>query len=59
MAGAQVLMATMQLQEISLHERRAMLTRRSFGYDQHDDHVWRWLNHALRLWSAAHPIRVR
>lgn len=37
----------MTLDEICIHERRGMWTRQQFGYDQHDDHLWRWLNYHL------------
>jgi hypothetical protein len=48
----------MTLDEICIHEHLEMKTRRQFGYKQHDDHVWRWLNHHLKLWGEAHPIRI-
>ena len=48
----------MHMEVICHHERRGMITRQLFGYDQHDDHVWRWLNHHLRVWGEAHPLRV-
>ena len=48
----------MSMEAICRHERLGMLTRRDFGYDQDDDHVWRWLNHHLRLWGEAHPFGV-
>lgn len=48
----------MTLEEIGRHERVAMWTRRSFGYDQYDDHIWCWLNHHLRIWGEHHPIKV-
>jgi hypothetical protein len=37
----------MTLQEICSHERRSMYARYLNGFDQHDDHVWRWLNYHL------------
>jgi hypothetical protein len=49
----------MTLEQICAHERSGMRTRYEFGYDQHDDHVWRWLNHHLSAWSRAHPVAVR
>jgi len=48
----------MTIQEICMHERLGMLTRHWCGYDKHDDHLWRWLNHELRLWSASRPFKV-
>ena len=48
----------MTLDEICRHEWHSMHTRRLKGYGQHDDHVWRWLNHHLRLWGEARPYRV-
>lgn len=48
----------MTLQEICLHERAGMHTRRLNGYAQHDDHVWRWLNAMLKAWGEAHPFKV-
>ena len=48
-----------ELADICMCERRSMRTRELCGYDQHDDHVWRWLNHRLRLWGLSHPIGVR
>jgi hypothetical protein len=48
-----------ELADICMCERRSMLVRQTLGYDQHDDHVWRWLNHRLRLYGQANPIRVR
>lgn len=48
----------MTLQQISIHERRGMWMREVCGYDQSDDHVWRWLNHHLRTWGERHPIKV-
>lgn len=45
-------MANLTIQEICLHERCGMRTRHVLGYDQHDDHLWRWLNHHLAIWSA-------
>ena len=48
----------MHMEAICHHERRGMITRQLFGYDQHDDHIWRWLNHHLRVWGEAHPLRV-
>jgi hypothetical protein len=47
----------MSLEEICRHEQLGMQTRQMFGYSQYDDHVWRWLNHHLRIWSEAHPFR--
>lgn len=38
-----------EMKEICLHEMMGMHTRRIHGYDQHDDHLWRWLNHRLAL----------
>lgn len=49
----------MTFDELILHERAGMMTRRLRGYGQHDDHVWRWLNYHLTLWCDAHPIKVR
>jgi hypothetical protein len=48
----------MTIEDICQHERRGMITRQLFGYDQHDDHIWRWLNHYLRAWGEAHPLKV-
>jgi hypothetical protein len=48
----------LSIEVICGHERRGMITRQLFGYDQHDDHIWRWLNHHLRLWGEAHPLKV-
>lgn len=48
----------MTLPEICIHERLGMLTRSRHGFDQHDDHLWRWLNHHLRIWTDNHPVRV-
>lgn len=48
-----------EMHEICVHERLGMLTRHVYGYDQHDDHVWRWLNYRLWQWGLKHPIRVR
>jgi hypothetical protein len=48
----------MTIREICQHERRGMWTRQQCGYDQHDDHVWRWLNHHLREWSEANRLRM-
>jgi hypothetical protein len=48
----------MSMQEICRHERFGMLTRHWHGYDQHDDHLWRWLNHHLKIWGDAHPLKV-
>lgn len=45
--------------EIIRHERYGMYTRSHFGYKQQDDHLWRWLNHHLRLWTNEHPMRIR
>jgi hypothetical protein len=39
----------MTMFEICVHERANMGIRHEFGYDQHDDHVWRWLNHWIRV----------
>ena len=44
---------TRELQEICMHERAGMRTRELHGYDQHDDHLWRWLNHRLRLYGES------
>lgn len=45
--------------EIIRHERYGMWTRSTCGYKQHDDHLWRWLNHHLRIWTNEHPMRIR
>jgi hypothetical protein len=37
----------MTLAQICYHEHLEMYIRRLHGYAQHDDHVWRWLNHQL------------
>lgn len=37
----------MTLREICWHERLNMAIRYHLGFDQHDDHIWRWLNHHL------------
>lgn len=47
-----------ELADICLHERRGMHTRQTLGYDQYDDHVWRWLNHRLAIYGSANPLRV-
>ena len=48
----------MSMQEICEHERLGMQTRQQHGYDQHDDHLWRWLNHHLNIWSAKRPLTI-
>lgn len=48
-----------ELLDICVHERRGMHTRQLLGYDQHDDHLWSWLNHRLKLYGESHPITVR
>jgi hypothetical protein len=48
----------MTIREICEHEARGMATRHRLGYDQHDDHLWRWLNYHLSRWSAARPWRI-
>lgn len=48
----------MNINEISYHERCGMRTRRMFGYDQYDDHVWRWLNYHLAIWGSEHRVRI-
>lgn len=48
----------MTIQEISKHERASMAVRHRFGYDQYDDHIWRWLNHYLALWGKSHPVLI-
>lgn len=48
----------MSLGLICYHEQRSMTARKLNGYDQHDDHVWRWLNHHLAVWHARYPIKV-
>jgi hypothetical protein len=45
--------------EIIRHERLGMWTRSTCGYKQHDDHLWRWLNYHLAIWSNEHPMRIR
>jgi len=45
--------------EIIRHERLGMWTRSMNGYKQHDDHLWRWLNYHLAIWSNEHPMRIR
>lgn len=42
-----------ELADICWHERAGMRTRELCGYAQHDDHVWRWLNHRLRLYGES------
>ena len=49
----------MTMREIAHHERLGMYIRSIYGYDQYDDHIWRWLNYELLQWSMAHPISVR
>ena len=39
----------MTFKEICVHERLGIKTRKLFGYGQHDDHLWRWLNYHLAL----------
>lgn len=48
----------MTIQEICLREELAMGMRRICGVDQQDDHVWRWLNYHLDIWSRANPVRI-
>jgi hypothetical protein len=47
-----------ELMQICESERRSMAVRYLHGYDQHDDHVWRWLNHRLRIWGETRPLKV-
>lgn len=48
----------MTMNEICNHEYASMLVRRKFGYNQYDDHVWRWLNYHLKVWGDAHPYQL-
>ena len=49
----------MTLLEICQHESAAMMTRKTAGYGQHDQHVWCWLVEMLRLWGKAHPFTIK
>lgn len=48
----------MTLEQICAAEQRSMSVRRHLGYDQHDQHVWCWLVHELKLYGMDHPFKV-
>ena len=40
----------LSLESIIRHLKAEMQTRRTLGFAQHDNHVWRWLNYKLAMW---------